>query len=106
MKAVLCREWGGPESLRFEEVASPPLAAHQARIRVRACGVNFADTLMIAGKYQVKPDFPFTPRPGGGGRGHRGQRRGQPSAAGATGARGVALWWRLCRGDRDQRRCG
>jgi len=61
MKAMLCREWGGPDSLRLEEVARPPLAAHQARIRVRACGVNFADTLMIAGKYQVKPDFPFTP---------------------------------------------
>ena len=61
MKAVLCREWGGPESLRVEEVASPPLAPNEARIRVHACGVNFADTLMIAGKYQVKPDFPFTP---------------------------------------------
>jgi NADPH2:quinone reductase len=61
MKAVLCREWGGPECLRVEEVASPPLAANEARIRVHACGVNFADTLMVAGKYQVKPDFPFTP---------------------------------------------
>jgi len=61
MKAVLCREWGGPDSLRLEEVARPPLMANEARIRVRACGVNFADTLMIAGKYQVKPDFPFTP---------------------------------------------
>jgi NADPH2:quinone reductase len=37
------------------------LRPHEARIRVRACGVNFADTLMIAGKYQVKPGFPFTP---------------------------------------------
>jgi NADPH:quinone reductase len=61
MKAVLCREWGGPESLRVEEAASPALAPNEARIRVRACGVNFADTLMIAGKYQVKPEFPFTP---------------------------------------------
>jgi len=61
MKAVLCREWGGPGSLRFEEVASPSLKPNEARIRVRACGVNFADTLMIAGKYQVKPEFPFTP---------------------------------------------
>ena len=60
MKAVLCREWGEPDRLRLEEVARPPLAPHGARIRVRACGVNFADTLMIAGKYQVKPDFPFT----------------------------------------------
>src|SRR5260221_1338173 len=61
MKAILCREWGGPEGLRFEEVAPATLGPTQARIRVRACGVNFADTLMVAGKYQVKPQFPFTP---------------------------------------------
>jgi NADPH2:quinone reductase len=61
MKAVLCREWGGPDSLRFEEVVSRPLKPNEARIRVRACGVNFADTLMIAGKYQIKPEFPFAP---------------------------------------------
>jgi NADPH2:quinone reductase len=61
MKAVLCREWGGPESLRVEEVARAPLGPSEARIRVHACGVNFADTLMVAGKYQVKPEFPFTP---------------------------------------------
>jgi NADPH2:quinone reductase len=61
MKAVLCRDWGDPRSLRFEDVASRKLEANEARIRVRACGVNFADTLMIAGKYQVKPEFPFTP---------------------------------------------
>ena len=61
MKAILCRGWGGPEDLRFEEVAPPPLAPQQVRIRVRACGVNFADTLVIAGKYQVKPPFPFSP---------------------------------------------
>src|ERR1700687_5506697 len=52
---------GGPASGRRGGGAPPPLAVHEARIRVRACGVNFADTLMIAGKYQVKPDFPFTP---------------------------------------------
>jgi NADPH2:quinone reductase len=61
MKAILCRDWGGPENLRFEEVAPVPLEPTQVRIRVRACGVNFADTLMIAGKYQVKPPLPFTP---------------------------------------------
>lgn len=61
MKAVLCREWGGPDRLRLEEVARPKLQPGEARIRVLACGVNFADTLMIAGKYQVRPDFPFTP---------------------------------------------
>ena len=61
MKAVLCREWGGPDSLRFEEVSARKLKPDEARIRVRACGVNFADTLMVAGKYQIKPEFPFTP---------------------------------------------
>ena len=61
MKTVVCREWGGPESLRLEDIEYRPLGPHEARIRVRACGVNFADTLMIAGKYQVKPEFPFTP---------------------------------------------
>jgi NADPH2:quinone reductase len=61
MKAVLCREWGDPRSLRFDDVASRPLTPNEARIRVRACGINFADTLMIAGKYQIKPEFPFTP---------------------------------------------
>src|SRR5258708_19595634 len=61
MKAILCHEWGGREGLRFEEVAPAILGRPRARIRVRACGVNFADTLMIAGKYQVRPEFPFTP---------------------------------------------
>jgi NADPH2:quinone reductase len=61
MRAILCREWGGPESLDFAEVERRPLAPGEARLRVHACGVNFADTLMVAGKYQVKPDFPFTP---------------------------------------------
>ena len=61
MKAILCRRWGGPDMLQFGAVADRPLAPHEARIRVRAAGVNFADTLMIAGKYQVKPEFPFTP---------------------------------------------
>ena len=61
MKAILCRRWGEPETLRVEEVARPPLQPHEARLRVHACGVNFADTLMVAGKYQVKPEFPFTP---------------------------------------------
>jgi NADPH2:quinone reductase len=61
MKAIHCREWGTLDILRLEEAESPSLKPHQVRIRVRAAGVNFADTLMVAGKYQVKPPFPFTP---------------------------------------------
>jgi NADPH:quinone reductase len=61
MRAVLCRQWGPPESLRLEDVAPPALAADQVRIAVRACGVNFPDLLIIEGKYQIKPELPFTP---------------------------------------------
>jgi NADPH2:quinone reductase len=61
MKAIVCREWGAPDVLRFEPVERRTLRPHEVRIRVRAAGVNFADSLMIGGSYQVKPPFPFTP---------------------------------------------
>jgi NADPH2:quinone reductase len=61
MKAIRCREWGTPDVLRLEEAESRSLQQHQVRIRVRAAGVNFADSLMVGGTYQVKPPFPFTP---------------------------------------------
>jgi len=61
MKVIHCREWGTPDVLRLEEAESPTLKPHQVRIRVRAAGVNFADSLMVGGTYQVKPPFPFTP---------------------------------------------
>lgn len=61
MRAVLCRDFGPPESLVIEDVAEPVLADGQARIAVKACGVNFPDLLIIAGKYQLKPPMPFSP---------------------------------------------
>jgi NADPH:quinone reductase len=61
MKAVLCRAWGGPESLVLEEVPTPQPGPGEVLVEVAAAGVNFADTLMIAGKYQEKPPFPFSP---------------------------------------------
>jgi NADPH:quinone reductase len=61
MKVVLCREWGTPDVLRLEEIASKDLKPDDVRIHVRAAGVNFADSLMVGGTYQVKPPFPFTP---------------------------------------------
>jgi NADPH:quinone reductase len=61
MKAVLCRAFGEPGTLRVEEVESQPLENGQVRIRVRAAGVNFPDYLMVTGRYQVKPPLPFTP---------------------------------------------
>jgi len=61
MRAVLCREWGGPEKLVVEDVPSPPIRDGAVRIAVHAAGINFADLLLISGQYQEKPPFPFTP---------------------------------------------
>jgi NADPH2:quinone reductase len=61
MRAMICREWGEPESLRLEDVEPPKLGPGQVRIRIRAAGVSFASTLVIAGKYQRRPPFPFAP---------------------------------------------
>ncbi|MDE2363034.1 MAG: NADPH:quinone oxidoreductase family protein [Hyphomicrobiales bacterium] len=60
-RAVVCRELGNPDVLRVEELDAPPLAETQARVNLHACGVNFPDLLMVAGKYQFKPDLPFVP---------------------------------------------
>jgi len=60
-KAVVCREFGPPESLRLEMFAPVPLAAGQVRVAVHAAGINFPDILMAAGEYQLKPELPFTP---------------------------------------------
>lgn len=61
MKAVLCKAWGPPESLVLEDVAEPECGPGKVRIAVSAVGINFPDCLMIEGKYQFKPEFPFSP---------------------------------------------
>ena len=61
MKAILCTEWGGPEKLRVGDVAPPSPGPGEVTIDVEAAGVNFADTVIIQGTYQIKPDFPFVP---------------------------------------------
>src|SRR5262245_59295222 len=61
MKAVVCQSYGPPESLVVAEVPAPQPAAGQVVVAVRAAGVNFPDTLIIEGKYQLKPAPPFTP---------------------------------------------
>lgn len=61
MKALLCRAYGPPESLEYADAGLPAAAGGQIRIRVHAAGVNFPDVLMIAGKYQFRPEFPFAP---------------------------------------------
>ncbi|HKV91104.1 MAG TPA: NADPH:quinone oxidoreductase family protein [Candidatus Angelobacter sp.] len=61
MRAVLCKEWGGPEKLVVENIPSPPIRDGAVQIAVHAAGINFADLLLISGQYQEKPAFPFTP---------------------------------------------
>ncbi len=58
---MICSQWGEPEDLRLQDVERSPLAAGQVRIKIRAAGVSFATTLVIAGKYQRKPPLPFAP---------------------------------------------
>ena len=61
MKAILCKQPGGPDDLTLETIPDPQAGPGQAVVKVAAAGLNFFDTLIIAGKYQVKPHFPFSP---------------------------------------------
>src|SRR5271157_1655350 len=59
-RAVVCRDLTGPDGLRLEQVALPDPREGEVRVAVRASGLNFPDLLMSAGKYQLKPELPFT----------------------------------------------
>ena len=61
MKAVLCKQFGPPESLVVEDLPSPQAGPGEAVVSVKAAGVNFPDVLVIQNKYQVKPQLPFSP---------------------------------------------
>ena len=61
MKAVLCKEFGPVERLVLEDVPSPVAGKGQVVIKVAAAGVNFPDALLVQGKYQLRPPFPFSP---------------------------------------------
>ncbi len=61
MKAVLCKAFGPAENLVVEDLDSPKIKKGEVLLDVHAAGVNFPDTLIIEGKYQFKPPFPFSP---------------------------------------------
>ncbi|MEZ5898753.1 MAG: NADPH:quinone oxidoreductase family protein [Hyphomicrobiaceae bacterium] len=61
MKAALCNTLSGPSGLEITEVPVPQPKPGQALIAVKAVGLNFADTLITRGKYQYKPELPFSP---------------------------------------------
>ena len=60
MKAVLCRQFGPPESLVVEDLPSPQAGADEVVVSVKAASVNFPDVLIIQNKYQLKPPLPFS----------------------------------------------
>src|SRR5207302_6823406 len=61
MRAVICRAWGEVDDLKVEEVSAPTPGPDDVLIAVKATAVNYADALMTAGRYQTKPDLPFSP---------------------------------------------
>lgn len=61
MKAAICREFGGPEIIEIGDRPTPAIKDDEVLVRVSAAGVNFADLVVINGKYQVKSEPPFVP---------------------------------------------
>jgi len=61
MRAVICRAWGELETLTVEDVPPPQPGPDEVLIAVHATALNYADALMVAGRYQTRPAFPFSP---------------------------------------------
>src|SRR5437660_10590843 len=61
VKAVLCKQYGPPETLVVEELPSPRAGPGEAVVSVKAASVNFPDVLIIQNKYQFRPPLPFSP---------------------------------------------
>ena len=61
MKAIVCEKFGPPASLAYKEIPTPTPKEKEVVVQVKACSLNFPDTLIIQGKYQFKPALPFTP---------------------------------------------
>src|ERR1700727_1546336 len=61
MKAILCSQYCGPDDLVLGEVPDPVAGPNEAVIAIKSAALNFFDLLMIQGKYQINPPFPFSP---------------------------------------------
>lgn len=61
MKAALCKSLNGPDGIVIEDLPDPTPGPGEVRVRVRAAALNFLDTLITRGKYQFKPELPFSP---------------------------------------------
>ena len=61
MKAILCSQYCGPDDLVLADVPDPVAGPGEAVIAIKSAALNFFALLMIQGKYQIKPPFPFSP---------------------------------------------
>ena len=61
MRALICREFGPVESLELADIPAPVPGPDQMLLDIAATSVNFADSIMVDGRYQTKPAFPFSP---------------------------------------------
>ena len=61
MKAILCTQYGPPGDLRYADIPEPTAGPGEAVVAIRSIGLNFFDILIVEGKYQNKPPFPFSP---------------------------------------------
>ena len=61
MKAIVCNKLGPPSDLVYTDTPDPTPAPNQVLVKLKACGINFPDTLIIQGLYQYKPELPFSP---------------------------------------------
>lgn len=61
MRAIVCHQWGPPDSLALQDIPDPKLGSNDVLIDVAAAAVNFPDVLIIENKYQFKPELPFIP---------------------------------------------
>jgi NADPH2:quinone reductase len=62
MKAMVCERFGGPEVMAERDVPDPPPpGVGEIQVRIEARGVQYVDVLMLAGKYQFRPEPPFIP---------------------------------------------
>jgi NADPH2:quinone reductase len=67
MRAILIHEFGGPEVLKLQDIKTPVPAEGQVLVKIRAAGVNPADTYARTGNYAFLPELPFTPGTDGAG---------------------------------------
>ena len=61
MKALVCTATGSLDALELRDVPAPTIGSGEVLVRVVACGINYPDVLLALGKYQVRPEPPFSP---------------------------------------------